>query len=399
MGRPPDWDIADVNASSAANQHDASRLALSGGPAEFPEGAPAWPLADDDVFCALQRAYADGSWGRYHGPNLQRLTEELVRRYDVAHVLGVCSGTAAVELALRGIRIGAGDEVILAGYDFPGNFRSVEAVGATPVLADLSPATWTLAADSLDRAFGPQVRALIVSHLHGGLAPMREICEWASERGVAVVEDACQAPGALVQERPAGSWGTAGVLSFGGSKLLTAGRGGAVLTRHADVLQRIRIHSERGNEAFPLSELQAAVLLPQLEKLDTRNEQRRKSVSRLLRNLQDTPGLRPVSIDPLRGEPSFYKLAWLYDADACGGHSRSEFIAAMQAEGVAVDEGFRGFVRRSSRRCRHAGPLVASRAAADATVLLHHPILLQGEDAADRVALAIKKVLHAFRRT
>src|SRR5215831_17047378 len=110
---------------------------------------------------------------------------------------------------------------------------------------------------------------------------MREVMEACSARGVAVVEDAAQCPGASVQGRPAGAWGDVGVLSFGGSKLLSAGRGGALLTRHADVHQRARLFLHRGNLVCPLSELQAAVLLPQLAKLDERNGQRAASVGRL----------------------------------------------------------------------------------------------------------------------
>ena len=79
-----------------------------------------------------------------------------------------------------------------------------------------------------------------------------------------MIEDACQAPGAMLEGRRAGTFGDVGVLSFGGSKLLTSGRGGAVLTSDAHMAQRIRLYTQRGNEAYPLSEMQAAVVLPQL---------------------------------------------------------------------------------------------------------------------------------------
>src|SRR5205823_4882353 len=107
-----------------------------------------------------------------------------------------------------------------------------------------------------------------------------------------VIEDAAQAPGALVQGRKAGTWGDVGVLSFGGSKLLTAGRGGAILSSCADIVQRIRAWTFRGNHINPLSELQAAVLLPQLDKLDERNQQRWQSVQLLRNYLTDVPGFR-----------------------------------------------------------------------------------------------------------
>ena len=364
----------------------------------FPDGPPPWPLPDEDVRAALQAAYADGSWGRYHGPHVQQLSDELARGHGVPHSLCVASGTVAVELALRGLGIGAGDEVILAAYDFPGNFRAIEAVGARPVLIDVLAQNWCLDAQWLDQAYTAQVRAIVVSHLHGGLAPMAEICGWAAARGVGVVEDACQASGAIIQQRVAGSWGDVGVLSFGGSKLLTAGRGGALLTARADVLQRIKIYANRGNEAFPLSELQAAVLRPQWARLPQRNQIRRQAVVHLMDRLKAVGGLRALQNHDQWGQPAYYKLAWLYDPRACGGASRQEFLAAVQAQGVAMDEGFAGFFRRGPRRCRHVGPLTASREAAEYTVLLHHPVLLSGQQAVERVAKAVRQVLESFQR-
>jgi dTDP-4-amino-4,6-dideoxygalactose transaminase len=375
---------------------NADRAAIEGGTPVFPEGPPPWPLAEEDILRVFQALWSDGSWGRYHGGHVASLEQQLARHFGTPYVIAVCSGTFAVELALRGLRIGPGDEVILAGYDFPGNFRAIEAVGALAVLTDIVSRTWAPDAQLLETAYGPKVRAVVVSHLHGGQAPMREICQWAAARGVRVVEDACQAPGAMVQGRPAGSWGDVGVLSFGGSKLLTAGRGGAVLTHDAQVRQRIQVYAQRGNEAFPLSEIQAAVLLPQLQKLPMRNTARCKAVRQLLDRLSCIRCLRSVMIDAELGNASFYKVAWLYDPDALGGRSRHEFLTAVQAEGVAMGEGFRGFFRRSNRRCRIAGTLEASRTASERTVLLHHPVLLQGIEAVDHVVQAIKKAVSAL---
>src|SRR3989440_8110529 len=146
-----------------------------------------------------------------------------------------------------------------------------------PVLVDVAPDNWNLAPERLAAALGPSTRALIVSHLHGGLVPVRAVTALAAEHGVRVVEDAAQVPGAVVQGRRAGTWGDVGVLSFGGSKLLTAGRGGALLTRRPDVHQRARTVLHRANAVCPLSELQAAVLIPQLDELDGRNARRAAS--------------------------------------------------------------------------------------------------------------------------
>ena len=140
--------------------------------------------------------------------------------------------------------------------------------------------------------------------------------------------------------RRAGTWGDAGILSFGGSKLLTAGRGGALLTRQADVYQRARVALQRGNIVCPLSELQAAVLVPQLEKLDERNAQRAANVRRLTEGLALVASLRPFARREPEDEPGYYKVGFRYDASAFG-VSRERFVAALRAEGIAFDEGFR----------------------------------------------------------
>ena len=340
----------------------------------------------------MLEAYHSGSWGRYQGPHGQRLSEMLSRILDVPFATLCASGTVAVELALRGLQIGPGDQVILAGYDFSGNFRSIETTGAQPVLVDIDPNTWCLDPQWLSQAISSQTRAIIVSHLHGGLAPMRQIKQIARAQNIHVVEDACQAPGATVGGQPAGSWGDVAAFSFGGSKLLTAGRGGALVTPHEEVHQRIKIYCERGNHAFPLSELQAAVLVPQLDQLPERNRQRTANVQRLHDKLGGILRLQPLAPEPADNDPSFYKVAFLYQQD-CMEPKREEFLAAVRAEGVAMDAGFRGFVRRSERRCGRVGDLKHSRQAAGATVLLHHPVLLESSEVMDRVAGAIRKVV------
>ncbi len=368
-------------------------LAICGGPPTIANGPPEWPIADPEIEAALMEAYSSGNWGRYHGPYCATLEQRLRGLHDVPHARLCSSGTVAVELALRGLGLEPGNEVILGAYDFPGNFRCIEDVGARPVLADIAAGHGCLDRPQLEKAYQTTVRAAIVSHLHSGLAPMQAIMEWASEHDTLIIEDACQAPGATVDGRPAGSWGHIGVLSFGGSKLLTAGRGGALLIHDPMHAQRIRVFVERGNDAFPLSELQAAALLPQLEKLDVRNAVRQNSVARL------TEATRPISplrfVGSLDQSPSFYKVAWRYDAQL-GKWSREEFIAALRAEGVAVDSGFRGFFRRTGKRCRHSGPLTEAKTAASSTVVLHHPVLLEPEPTIDAIQTAIIKVLDGY---
>jgi dTDP-4-amino-4,6-dideoxygalactose transaminase len=192
-------------------------------------------------------------------------------------------------------------------------------------------------------------------------------------------------------------------LSFGGSKLLSAGRGGAVITHSTEILQRSLIFNSRGNEAFPLSQLQAAALCPQLESLTELTQRRHESVTQLTNRTRDIEcliGLTQLPSSCGSNEqttlPAYYKLPWILDTQATG-QSRADFIAAIQAEGVPIDVGFRGFTRRSSRRCRKVGELTNSQIAADQTLLLHHPFLLEPAETIEKVAFAMRKV--ATRRS
>ncbi|WP_254511581.1 DegT/DnrJ/EryC1/StrS family aminotransferase [Anatilimnocola floriformis] len=366
----------------------------------FPGGPTRWPLPDEDVRAALLACYASGDWGRYDGANTTALTASLQNTFQREHVQLCSSGTIAVELALRGLRVGAGDEVILAAYDFPGNFRAIEAVGARPVLVDIAKDRWTIDVQQLAAAISPATKAVIVSHLHGDLADIEAICQLAKERNLQVLEDACQVPGAMISGRPIGSFGDASVLSFGGSKLLTAGRGGAVLTSQADVAQRIRVFSSRGNEAFPLSELQAAVLLPQMAKLAEYTRIRAESAIQLRYALRDLAELSPVA--QTSDLMAYYKFAWRYlpaggDAQLdCRHPTRDGLICQLQAQGIDVGAGFRGFNKRSTNRCRIASDLTNAQSAAETTLLLHHPILLQ-PDAIETLADAVRKVIAGQR--
>jgi len=370
---------------------DDSLPALLGGPPVRPQGPPDWPLPDEDVARALHAAYCSGNWGKYHGGCVEQLEQRLAAYHELPFALTCGSGTFAVETALRALKVGPGDEVILAAYDYPGNFLSIHAVGATPVLVDIDPDNWNLRPDCLTAALGPNTRAIIASHLHGSMVPMVEVRALADAHGLGVVEDAAQSPGAVIQGRKAGTWGDIGVLSFGGSKLLTAGRGGALLTRHADLHQRMRLLLHRGNHICPLSELQAAVLLPQLTKLDSRNAHRAGMVTALTEGLKELPGLKPF-VNAVTCNPVYYKLGIQFDTEEFG-LPRPVFLAAMRAEGVGFDEGFAALhVGRSPQRLRRIGDLKEADHAHAGAVILHHPVLLGDRAEIEQIVTAVRKV-------
>jgi perosamine synthetase len=354
-----------------------------------PNEPPAWPRPMPEVDDAIRAALATGAWGHYHGEHVPQLEAELAAFHSLPHALTCASGTLAVEIALRALGVRPGDEVLMAAYDYESNFLSVHALGAKPVLVDVHPRSGNLDPGQLEAAASPSMRAVIASHLHGGLVPMREVMDFARSRNIGVVEDAAQAAGATVQGKPAGSWGDVGTLSFGGSKLLTAGRGGALLIRDPQVHQRARVALHRGVQPWaPLSEIQAIVLRPQLKRLPEMTQLRAERVAWLKSRIT---GLQPFENATDLGEPAYYKLGFHYDASAFG-RPRDAFTAVMRAEGVAIDSGFHALhIGRSPSRFRAVGSLPNATALHDQCVVLHHPVLSGSESDLQHIVDAFRK--------
>ena len=145
-----------VNVRSIRKSLSQARSEKIGDREEFPPFNPkwnAWPLPGDTAIReALLRAHEDGSWGQYHGPNVAKLEAALAAFHNVPAVLSCASGTIAVQIALRALNLPDGSEVILAAYDFPGNFRAIQDSGLFPVLVDINPGTWCLDAETIEAA-------------------------------------------------------------------------------------------------------------------------------------------------------------------------------------------------------------------------------------------------------
>ncbi len=250
-----------------------------------------------DIDAAIARVIANTSF--IMGPEVRAFEEAFAAYCQADHAVGVSSGTAAIELTLRALGIGPGDEVITTPFTFIATAEAISATGATPVFADIDPATYNLAPNAVEAAITPATRALLPVHLYGQPADMPALAAIAERHGLFLIEDAAQAHGAELDGRRVGSLGQAACFSFYPGKNLGAyGDGGAVTTNDALLAARLRklrdhgrsskyVHDELGY-GHRLDALQAAILAAKLPHLDAANTARRRLAARYQELLAET---------------------------------------------------------------------------------------------------------------
>jgi dTDP-4-amino-4,6-dideoxygalactose transaminase len=405
-------------------------LAIAGGTPVRTRPWPAWPVWDAQEEERLLAVLHSGQWGMTTGSTVQAFEEAWARVHQARFCVAVVNGTAALEIALRALEIGPGDEVIVPAYTFIATAAAVLRVGALPIFADIDPETYTLDPAAVEAALTPRTRALLPVHLAGQPADMDALLALARRHGLAVVEDAAQAHGAAWRGRRVGALGDLGTFSFQASKNITAGEGGAIVTDAERLYERVwslhnvgRVrtadwrrqgwyeHALLGTNAR-LTAFQAAVLLAQLTRLEAHLARREAGAAFLDRALAEIPGLRPLRRDPRVTAHAHHLYIFRYDPQAFGGRSRAEFIAALLAEGIPASPGYGQPLHHSpairhevAALCRRLGraddplarPLpVTERASFQEGVWLPQNVLLADESDLADIPEAIRKIQQAW---
>jgi dTDP-4-amino-4,6-dideoxygalactose transaminase len=328
-----------------------ARLAVQGGtPVRDPRKPwPAWPIFDDRERNALMETLESGNW--FYGDRVRRFEEEFAAFQGAEHCITANSGTAALEIVLEALGIGAGDEVIIPPYTFIATASAVMRVGAAPVFVDLDD-TWCIDPDLLDSAISDRTKAIMPVHFGGRICDMDQINAIAEKHRLAVVEDACHSWGARWKGMGAGSLGAAGVFSFQMSKNMTAGEGGAILTNDADLAEICRSISNCGRAATGpwyhhvrtgtnarMTEFGAAVLSTQLSRLDDQTATRESNAALLNAGLGEIEGLTPQRTSNRITRRAYHLYCLRINPDAFG-CTREKFIAAAKAEGWPIGAGY-----------------------------------------------------------
>jgi dTDP-4-amino-4,6-dideoxygalactose transaminase len=328
------------------------RLALLGGSKLRSTPFPAWPVYDHRDLAALEAVLKSGHWG-IGGTRVEAIEERFAAYQDARHGVAVFNGTVALEVGLRAAGIGAGDEVLMPAYTFMATPAAALAVNALPVFADIDPATYTMDPKDAERRITPATKALMPVHIAGCPADMDAFRDIAKRRGLALIEDACQAWGAAWRGTRVGALGSLGAFSFQSSKNLSSGEGGMLVTNDEALFElawsyhncgRIKSGKWYQHEVlglnYRMTEFQAALLLTQLERLPEQQRRRSENALELDRKLRSVDGIIPPGRPAGVTSHANHLYVMRYDAKRFGGVPRERFLEALAAEGVPCGAGY-----------------------------------------------------------
>lgn len=341
-----------------------SKLAALGGEPAVPpaERHIDWPVITDEDLKAVTSVLGSGKLvSNAEGETAVReLEQEWADRVGTAHCVGIANGTVALQLALAGLGIGAGDEVIVPAMSFIASGLAPMHQMAVPVFADIDPVTFTIAPDEIEARITPRTAAIMPVHLHGHPADMDRINEIASRHKLAVIEDAAQAHGAQYRNRMVGSLGDAGAFSLQVTKNLpTCGEGGLLTTADEQVASRVRMMRQFGEiieSGAPrdyishlfgwnakMNPVQAAFASSQLRRFDEYEERRQKNIPGFLARLASLPGIQiPRAVGPSRHAWHIIRFRFMPQQMGIEGVSgaviRKVLRRLLRAEGVPLSQ-------------------------------------------------------------
>jgi dTDP-4-amino-4,6-dideoxygalactose transaminase len=326
-------------------------LAIRGAAPVRPQGFPAWPVFDERDVHAVAETVRSGNWGGFPepGPNAARFESAFAAYQGASHGILMVNGTVTMEVALKALGIGWGDEVIVPALTFAATAYAPMAAGALPVIVDVVPDTWTIDPALVEAAITPKTKAVMPVHLGHQMADMDAIMRIAGEHGLAVVEDCAHAHGQMWNGRGAGCIGQFGSFSHQSSKILTAGEGGTLLTNDDDLARRAHSIIDCGRAKddaereytfganYRLGELHAALLATQMERFEEQRAQREEAATYFEEVAVHVPGVRIMPRDPRITRWSFYNYIFAIEPEAFAGASNEVVAYALEREGIAAE--------------------------------------------------------------
>lgn len=394
------------------------QLALEGGsPVRRTPFAP-WPYFGEDEIQAAVEVLHSGKVNYWTGNQCRLFEQEYAEFTGTQFAIALANGTVALEAALHGLGIGAGDEVIVPARTFIASASCVAVRGARPVVADVDPDSQTLTAETIRAVLSPRSKAIVAVHLAGWPCEMDQICELARSKGIYVIEDCAQAHGATYKGRPVGGLADVGTFSFCQDKILTtAGEGGMLVTNNREVWRRAwelkdhgknfaKIEGRPSGTSFAwvhdsfgtnwrMTEVQAAIGRVALGKLPNWVKQRRGFAAILHQRLSNVPGLR-LAVPSEEFGHSYYKYYAFVRPEKLGRTwSRKRILDSIRAEGVPCYSGVCGEIYREEafpKKWRPEFRLPNAMALGETSLMfVVHPTLTARD--VEETAIAVAKVM------
>jgi perosamine synthetase len=326
------------------------------------------------------------------GRRVAELEQDWAEFVGVKHAIAMSNGTVSLMSIFAGIGLEPGDEVITVSHTFAATANAILFTGATPVFVDIEPDTYLIDAKTIEAAITPRTRAICPVHLFGLVADMDMISAIADRHGLVVVEDACQAHGALFRGRPAGSFGH-GAFSLYATKNMTTAEGGFVTTNDDKLADWLRLYRNQGMRAryqfemlgynFRMTDIAAAIGLAQFDKLERNTARRRVIAARYDEGLAGLPVRLPITPD---GRTHVFHQYTVHV-----GPARDAVLEELRANGIGADVYYPLPVHRQEyimERGLHAELPVTDAAAANTIALPMFPGLTEAEQ--DRVVSAFR---------
>lgn len=321
-----------------------------------------WPSFTEEEADAVSKVLMTNKVNYWTGTECREFEKEFARWGHVKHAIAVANGTVAIDLALKGLGIAAGDEVIVTPRTFLASASCVVNAGATPVFADVDPDSQNITAAGIRAVLTPQTKAILCVHLAGWPCDMDPIMALANEHGISVIEDCAQAHGAMYRGRPVGSIGHVGAWSFCQDKIMTTGgEGGMVTTNDEQLWKRMWAYKDHGkswdavyerehppgfrwlHESFGtnwrMTEMQAAIGRIQLQRMRQWSLRRQENASAIWATASMLPALRVPAIPGDIVHAAYKCYVFVRPEMLAPGWSRDRILDAINAEGVPAYSG------------------------------------------------------------
>ena len=326
------------------------KLAIKGGEPARKKSFPKWPIITEEEITSVEEVLKSGKW--WYGEKVKEFEKRYAAFQDTKYGVSCVNGTAALEVALLAMGIGAGDEVIVPPYTFVATAYAVLKANAIPIFADVKIEDANIDPEDIVKKMTDKTKAIIPVHIAGNPCDMERILKIAKEHKLKVLEDACHSWGTKWQGKGAGSLGDAGVFSFQMSKNITSGEGGIITTSDEEIADTARsyINVGRGKKGgwyehvrlgvnLRLTEIQAAILLVQLKRLQGQTLKRQENALYLDSKLKEIPGLIPTTTQEGTTIRSYHLYMFRFIEDEWG-ITREKFIKALQSEGIPCSPGY-----------------------------------------------------------